>query len=154
MAQVIIKCYEDFEKYAGKEIGVSSYLQITQQQINQFAEATLDHQWIHTDPERAKDESPFGATIAHGYLTVSLLKHFWDDVVEVQNTKAVINYGIDSFKFGEAVVVGSKVRVRISINSLANLRGIAKLQLRVVMEIEGKNKPAFDGLVTFLYHFN
>lgn len=154
MAQVIIKSYEDFEKYDGKEIGVSSYLKVTQEQINQFAAATIDHQWIHTDPERAKKESPFGATIAHGYLTVSLLKYFWDDVVEVQNTKAVINYGIDKFKFGEPVLVGSKVRVRISINSLANLRGIAKLQLRVIMEIEGNKKPAFDGLVTFLYHFN
>lgn len=154
MAQVIIKCYEDFEKYAGKEIGISSYLEITQEQINQFADATLDQQWIHTDPEKAKKESPFGTTIAHGYLTVSLLKHFWDDVVEVQNTKAVINYGIDKFKFGEPVLVGSKVRVRISVNSLANLRGIAKLQLRVIMEIEGNKKPAFDGLVTFLYHFN
>ena len=153
MAQVIIKSYEDFEKYDGKEIGVSSYLEVTQEQINQFATSTLDHQWIHTDPERAKKESPFGSTIAHGYLTVSLLKHFWDDVVEVQNTKAVINYGIDKFKFGEPVLVGSKVRVRISINSLANLRGIAKLQLKVVMEIEGNKKPAFDGLVTFLYHF-
>ena len=153
MAQVIIKNHQDFEKYAGKEIGLSSYLEITQEQINQFANATLDQQWIHTDPERAKTESPFGATIAHGYLTVSLLKHFWDDVVEVQNTKAVINYGIDKFKFGEAVVVNSKVRVRIFVESARDLRGISRIQLRVVMEIDGKDKPAFDGIVTFLYHF-
>lgn len=153
MAQVIIKSYQDFEKYLGKEIGLTSYLEITQEQINQFADATLDHQWIHTDPERAKKESPFGTTIAHGYLTVSLLKHFWDDIVEVKNTKAVINYGIDKFKFGEPVLVGNKVRVRIFVKNLSDLRGIAKIQLRVTMEIEGKDKPAFDGLVTFLYHF-
>ena len=153
MAQVIIKCYEDFEKYLGKEIGLSSYLKITQKQINQFAEATIDHQWIHTDPERAKKESPFGATIAHGYLTVSLMKYFWDDIVEVQNTKAVINYSIDKFRFGEPVIVGSNVRLRVSVNTLNNLRGIAKIQLKVIMEIENKAKPAFDGLVTFLYHF-
>lgn len=153
MAQVIIKNYQDFEKYVGKEIGLTSYLTITQEQINQFADATLDHQWIHTDPERAKKESPFGATIAHGYLTVSLLKYFWDDIVEVQNTKAVINYGIDKFKFGEAVKVGSNVRVRVSVNSLSDLRGIAKIQLKVIMEIEDKKKPAFEGLATFLYHF-
>lgn len=154
MAQVIFKSYEDFEEYLGKEIGVSEYLQITQEQVNLFADATLDHQWIHTDPERAKVESPFKTTIAHGYLTISLLKHFWDDVAEVQNTKAVINYGIDKFKFGEHVAVGDKVRVRVSMHSLANLRGIAKLQLKVRMEIEGKTKPAFEGLATFLYHFN
>lgn len=153
MAQVIIKNHQDFEKFAGKEIGLSSYLEVTQEQINQFANATLDQQWIHTDPERAKKESPFGSTIAHGYLTVSLLKYFWDDVVEVQNTKAVINYGIDKFKFGEPVLVNSKVRVRIFVESARDLRGISRIQLRVVMEIEGKEKPAFDGVVTFLYHF-
>ena len=154
MAKVIIKSFQDFEKYLGKELGVSEYIEITQKQVNQFADATLDHQWIHTDPERAKKESPFGTTIAHGYLTVSLLKYFWDDIVEVQNTKAIINYGIDKFKFGEAVAVGNKVRVRIFLHSLADLRGITKLQLKVKMEIEEKSKPAYEGLITFLYHFN
>jgi len=154
MAQVTIKNYQDFEKYLGKEFGVSEYLEITQEQVNQFADATFDQQWIHTDPERAKVESPFGTTIAHGYLTVSLLKHFWDDVVEVQNVKAIINYGIDKFKFGEHVAVGDKARVRIFLHSLADLRGITKLQLKVRMEVEGKKKPAYEGLITFLYHFN
>ncbi|PLX14011.1 MAG: acyl dehydratase [Marinilabiliales bacterium] len=153
MAQVIIKSHQDFEEYLGKELGVSDYLEITQEQVNQFADATIDHQWIHTDPEKAKIDSPFKATIAHGYLTVSLLKYFWDDVVEVQNIKAVINYGIDKFKFGEAVLVGSKVRVRIWLNDLADLRGITRLQLMVRMEIEDKKKPAYEGLITFLYHF-
>ncbi|MCG8410996.1 MAG: MaoC family dehydratase [Bacteroidales bacterium] len=154
MAQVIIENHQDFENFLGKEIGVSDYLEITQDQINQFAESTIDHQWIHTDPEKAKKESPFGATIAHGYLTVSLLKYFWDDVVEVRNVKSIINYGIDKFKFGEAVVVGSKVRVRIFLHSANNLRGISKIQLKVKMEIENKPKPAYEGLITFLYHFN
>jgi len=154
MAQVIIKNYQDFENYLGKELGVSEYLEITQEQVNQFADATFDQQWIHTDPERAKVESPFKTTIAHGYLTVSLLKHFWDDVVEVQNTKAIINYGIDKFKFGEHVAVGDKVRVRVWLHGLNDLRGITKLQLKVRMEIEDKKKPAYEGLITFLYHFN
>ncbi len=153
MAQVIVKNHQEFEAYVGKEIGTSGYLQVTQEQINKFADATLDHQWIHTDPERAKKESPFGSTIAHGYLTVSLLKHFWDDIVEVQNVKAIINYGIDKFKFGEAVLVGDKIRIRVIVESARDLRGISRIQLRVVMEIENKTKPAFDGLVTFLYHF-
>ncbi len=154
MAQVIIKSYHDFENYLGKELGVSDYLEVTQEQVNQFADATFDHQWIHTDPEKAKVESPFKTTIAHGYLTVSLLKHFWDDVVEVQNTKAIINYGIDKFKFGEHVAVGDKVRVRVWLHGLNDLRGITKLQLKVRMEIEGKKKPAYEGFITFLYHFN
>jgi acyl dehydratase len=153
MAQVIVKNHQEFEAYVGKEIGTSGYLQVTQEQINKFADATLDHQWIHTDPERAKKESPFGSTIAHGYLTVSLLKHFWDDIVEVQNVKAIINYGIDKFKFGEAVLVGDKIRIRVIVETARDLRGISRIQLRVVMEIENKTKPAFDGLVTFLYHF-
>ncbi|MBN2663106.1 MAG: MaoC family dehydratase [Bacteroidales bacterium] len=153
MSRTVFKNFQDFENYVGKEIGVSTYLQITQEQINKFADATLDHQWIHTEPERAKKESPFGTTIAHGYLTISLLKYFWDDLVEVQNVKAMINYGIEKFKFGEPVLVQSKVRVRLFIHSATNLRGICKVQTKVKMEIEGKQKPAFEGIVTFLFTF-
>jgi len=150
---VIIENHKEFESYLGKEVGVSKYMEITQEQINQFAEATLDNQWIHTDPEKAKTDSPFKATIAHGYLTVSLLKYCWDDIAEVRNVKAIINYGIDKFKFGEAVIVGSKVRVRVFLHAINDLRGISKVQLKVRMEIEDKKKPAYEGLITFLYHF-
>jgi len=153
MSKTVFKSFQDFEKYVGKEIGVSSYLTITQDQINKFADATIDHQWIHTEPERAEKESPFGATIAHGYLTISLLKYFWDDLVEVENVKTMINYGIDKFKFGEPVLVESKVRVRLSIHSAKDLRGVSRVQTKVKMEIEGKQKPAFEGLVTFLFIF-
>ncbi len=153
MSKTVFKCFADFENFVGKEIGVTSYLQITQEQINKFADATLDYQWIHTDEERAKTESPFGSTIAHGYLTISLLKYFWDDLVEVENVKTMINYGIENFKFGEPVTVNSKVRVRLTIHSAVNLRGISKVQTKVKMEIEGKKKTAFDGIVTFLFTF-
>ncbi len=153
MAQVTINGHADFEQYVGEEIGVSKFLEVTQEQINLFADATIDHQWIHVDPERAEKESPFGATIAHGYLSLSLLKYFWDDIVEVNNVKALINYGLDKLKFGTPVKVGNKLRIRVKVASLANLRGISKLQLKVKMEIEGEKKPAFDALVTFLYHF-
>lgn len=78
MSKVIINCYEDFERLLGKEIGTSDYVDIPQDRINLFADATLDHQWIHVDEERCKTESPFGQTIAHGYLTLSLLPHLWD----------------------------------------------------------------------------
>lgn len=153
MAQTVINGHADFEKFVGEEIGVSRYLEITQEQINLFADATLDHQWIHTDPERAKSESPFGTTIAHGYLSLSLLKYFWDDIVEVNNVKQLINYGLDKMKFGTAVKVGSMLRTRVKVESAANLRGISKIQLRIKMELENEKKPALDALVTFLYHF-
>lgn len=153
MSKTIFTSFEDFKNYEGKEVGVSSYLKIKQDQINKFADATFDHQWIHTEPERAKKESPFGDTIAHGYLTISLLKYFWDDLIEVHNVKTMINYGIDKFKFGEAVVVNSNVRVRLFIHSAQDLRGISRVQTKVKMEIEGKKKPAFEGIVTFLFTF-
>ena len=90
MSKVIITCFEDLEKFVGKELGVSGDHQITQAQINQFADATIDHQWIHIDPERAKTESPFKNTIAHGYLTLSLLPYLWDQIIEVQNLKLMV----------------------------------------------------------------
>lgn len=154
MNKVVIGSFEDLENYVGKEVGVSEYHQITQEQINKFAEATLDYQWIHTDPERAKVESPFKSTIAHGYLTLSFLPYLWDQIIDVQNLKLMVNYGIDKFKFGQAVVVGSKVRLRVKVNSVVNLRGTVKANICGVLEIEGAKKPAYEGDIIFLYHFN
>ena len=154
MEKTIINNYEDFESYLGKEIGVSEYLEITQEQINKFADATLDYQWIHTDPERAKEESPFKSTIAHGYLTVSLLTNMWYQIVDVRNVKMIVNYGIEKLRFQQPVMVNDKIRARVSLNDIRNLRGIAKIQVKIVVEIEGQNKPAYDALVTFLYHFD
>ncbi len=153
MSKTIFNNFKDFENFVGKEIGVTNYLKITQEQINLFADATLDHQWIHTNPEKAKKESPYGTTIAHGYLTISLLKYFWDELVEVNNVDAMINYGIDKFKFGEPVLVDASVRVRLWIHSAINLRGIVKVQTKVKMEIKDKKKPAFEGILTFLFNF-
>ena len=151
---LVIRSHAEFEQYVGQELGVSDFHTVTQGQINQFADATLDHQWIHTDPERAKVETPFGSTIAHGYLTLSLLPFLWEQAVTVENFKMLVNYGIDEFKFGQPVLVNNRVRIRVFLKSIVNLRGISKVQLRVKMEIEDNKKPAFDGLVTFLYHFN
>ncbi|MDH4298611.1 MAG: MaoC family dehydratase, partial [Cyclobacteriaceae bacterium] len=109
MAKVIINSFEDFAAYVGKEIGVSEYLKISQGQISQFADATLDHQWIHLDAERAKTESPYQKTIAHGYLTLSLVPHLWDQIVEVNNIRMLVNYGIDGLKFNQPVIVDSAV---------------------------------------------
>ena len=154
MEKTIINNYEEFESYLGKEIGVSEFQEITQDQINKFAEATLDYQWIHTDPERAKKESPFKSTIAHGYLTVSLLTNMWYQIVDVRNVKMIVNYGIENLRFQQPVMVNDKIRARVSLNDIRNLRGIAKIQVKIIVEIEGEKKPAYDALVTFLYHFD
>ncbi len=150
----IINNLAEFEALIGKEIGVSDFLKITQEQINQFADSTLDHQWIHVDTERVKTDSPFGETIAHGYLLVSLLPYFWDLIADVRNVKLMVNYGIEDFRFNQPVRVNSHVRIRVFMDSLTNLRGIVKTRMKAVMEIKDNPKPAFEGFIVFLYHFN
>ncbi len=150
---VVIKSQAEFESHLGKEIGVSHWHQITQEQINNFANATLDFQWIHTDIERAKKESPFKTTIAHGYLTLSLIPYFWKQIADVQNLKMEVNYGIEQLRFGQAVLVNSEVRCRVSLKSIINLRGITKATLFIQLEIKDQSKHAFTGEVLFLYHF-
>lgn len=154
MSKLIINSYSDFEQYVGKELGASDYLKITQERINMFADATLDHQWIHTDEERAKKESPFKSTIAHGYLTLSLLPYLWDQVIEVNNISMLINYGIEKLKFNQPVLAGDEVRLRVKLQSLVNLRGVAKAEIKAVLEIKDNPKNAFEETVIFLYHFN
>lgn len=151
---VVIRSYEEFESHLNKELGVSSWHKITQQQIDKFAVTTLDQQWIHTDPERAKKESPFKATIAHGYLTLSLIPYFWKQIVDVQNLSMEVNYGLEQLKFGQAVVVDSEVRCRVALKSIINLRNITKANLFIQLEIKNQQKHAFTGNVLFLYHFN
>jgi acyl dehydratase len=153
MNPIPIKSHADLEQFLGKEIGVSDYLKITQQQINIFADATLDHQWIHIDEERCKTESPFKATIAHGYLLLSVLPYLWEQIVDVQNSKLTVNYGIEKLRFGQAVTVGSEVRVRCKLKSIVDLRGVTKAEIRAKLEIKDNPKPAFDATVVFLYHF-
>ena len=151
---IIVKNHAEFEAYLGQEIGTSGWHTITQEQINMFAEATIDHQWIHTDPERAATESPFKATIAHGYLTVSLLPYFWHQIADVQNLKMQINYSIENIRFAQPVLVNTRVRLIAKLNAIVNLRGITKATIGVTMEIEDVKKPAYTGEVVFLYHFN
>ncbi len=153
MNPIVINSHADFEQYVGKEIGVSDYLKISQEQINLFADATLDHQWIHVDEQRCKTESPFQSTIAHGYLILSVLPHLWEQIVEVRNSKLTVNYGIEKLRFGQAVTVNSEVRVRCKLNSLVNLRGVSKAEIRATLEIKDQKKPAFDGTIVFLYNF-
>ena len=153
MGKLIINSYAEFEEHVGKELGVSDYHKITQEQINLFADATLDYQWIHVDTKRAKKESPYAATIAHGYLSISVLPYLWNQVIEVHNITMLVNYGIENLKFGQPVVVDSELRIKTTLKSLINLRGTAKAEVEVVMEIKDSKKPAYKGVIVFLYQF-
>lgn len=154
MSKLIIGSHAQFEQYIDKELGVSEYLTITQERIDHFAEATLDHQWIHTDPERAKKDGNFGSTIAHGYLNISISPYLWKQIAEIRNIDMMINYGMEDLKFNQPVLVNSEVRLRANLHSLVNLRGISKCHLKVNLEIKGNKKPAFTGILVFLYYFN
>ena len=153
MSKLVINSHEEFEKYVGQELGISDWLEVDQQRICDFADATLDHQWIHTDPERAKTDSPFGQTIVHGYLTLSLLPYLWQQIIEVNNLKMMVNYGMDKMKFGQAVLSGQSIRLTAKLESIANLRGISKVEIKFAIEIKGERKPALSGVATLLYHF-
>lgn len=151
---ITVNNFNELEQYVGKELGVSGYITISQEQINLFADATLDHQWIHVDTERAKTESPYKTTIAHGYLNLSVLPHLWDQIIEVKNSKLTVNYGIEKLRFNQPVLVNSEVRLRASLRSIINLRGTTKAEIQVSMEIKDNRKTALDATIVFLYHFN
>ena len=126
MAKLTVNSYEELAARLGEKIGESEWLLVDQERINLFADATLDHQWIHVEPERAKMESPYKSTIAHGYLTLSLLPHMWQEIIEVNNLKMMVNYGMDKMRFGRPVLVNSRIRLVASLDSIENLRGICK----------------------------
>lgn len=153
MSKLVVNSYDEFAAFEGKELGASDWLLIDQERINLFADATLDHQWIHVDTERAKKESPYQSTIAHGYLTLSLLPYLWSQIIEVNNIKMLVNYGMDKMRFGQAVVTGSRVRMVTKLHAISNLRGICKTEINFKIEIEGQRKPALEGIATFLYYF-
>lgn len=153
MSKLVVNSYDEFAAFEGKELGASDWLLIDQERINLFADATLDHQWIHVDADRAKKESPYQSTIAHGYLTLSLLPYLWSQIIEVNNIKMLVNYGMDKMRFGHAVVTGSRVRMVTKLHAISNLRGICKTEINFKIEIEGQRKPALEGIATFLYYF-
>ena len=154
MAKLVINSYDEFASYEGKELGTSEWVAIPQERINLFADATLDHQWIHVDVERAKVESPYKSTIAHGYLTLSLLPHLWSEIIEVNNVKMLVNYGMDKMRFGQPVLEGQSIRMTTMLQSIVNLRGTCKAEIKFKIEIQDQKKPALEGVATFLYYFN
>lgn len=150
---LVINSYEEFLPHIGQELGKSEYIHVTQERINLFADATIDHQWIHVDEERAKRESPFGQTIAHGYLTLSLLPVMWGQIIQVNNLERMMNYGVDKLKFVQPVLSGQHVRMVASLLEVLNLRGAVKTTIHMSIEIEETGKKALDGQATFVYYF-
>ena len=129
------------QQKVGQEVGVSPWFQIAQERIDQFASAIVDPQWIHIDPERAKRESPYGGTIAHGFLTLSLLSHLLETALDVSKMKMGVNYGLNRVRFTDAVPAGSRIRGRFVLNSLENIKGGSQLTWAVTVEREGSDKP-------------
>lgn len=134
--------FDEVTSLAGTDLGVSAYREVTQEMVNTFANATDDHQWIHVDPERAKD-GPFGAPIAHGFLTLSLLIPMWSELFDVSGVKTKVNYGLDKVRFTSPVKVGSRIRMRVTIAEVEEVKGNGlHLTADAVIEIEGEERPA------------
>jgi acyl dehydratase len=139
----LITSIDDATRLVGSELGVSEWLEIDQKRVNDFADVTGDHQWIHVDVERAKAESPYGAPIAHGFLTLSMIPALSKDNFRVQNAQLVINYGLNKVRFLSAVPVGSRIRVRSELaDAVAKDPTTVDLTVRHTIEIDGVEKPA------------
>ncbi len=136
---------EEARQWVGKEVGKSDWLEISQEQVNQFADTTHDHQFIHIDQARAEKETPFGGTIAHGFLTLSLLSHLsvQADTINIRDARMKINYGLDKVRFLNPVRVGKRIRARFELVSAEEKRpGQYLIKHRATVEIEGEDKPA------------
>ncbi|MFP4002423.1 MAG: MaoC family dehydratase [Alphaproteobacteria bacterium] len=134
--------YDDLESIAGQETGVSDWVEITQDKIDKFADATGDHQWIHVDTERAARELPTGGTIAHGFLTLSLIPMLSSQILKIENISRAINYGCNLVRFTNMVPTGSKVRGRQVVKTVEPKAGGKQLISEFTVEIEGQDKPA------------
>jgi acyl dehydratase len=136
-----IASLDELKALVGQEVAVSDWVEISQERVNQFAEATGDHQWIHLDVERCKRESPFGGPIAHGYLTLSLLPMMMQNSVRMTDVRMGVNYGLNKVRFPAPVPVGSKVRSRTTVVSVEDIPGGAQVTWLVTVEREGGDKP-------------
>ncbi|PAU92091.1 enoyl-CoA hydratase [Kocuria sp. WN036] len=146
-----VVAFDEVKNLVGKSLGHSAWREITQDQVNTFADATDDHQWIHTDPERAA-EGPFGAPIAHGFLTLSLLIPMWSELFDVTGVKTKVNYGLDKVRFTSPVKVGSRIRMTVTITDVQEVKGNGlHLVADGTIEIEGEERPAV--VATFLNRF-
>jgi acyl dehydratase len=140
------------QELVGEHLGHSDYIEITQEQVNTFADATGDHQWIHVDPERAIKESPFGGPIAHGYLTLSLGPSLMPSILRVDGVKMGVNYGCEKVRFPSPVPVGSKVRLGAQLLTVDDIAGGAQVTMLFTYEVEGAPKPSCVAEVVFRYY--
>ena len=145
----VFSSFEEIESAAGEEIGTTDWVEITQERVDQFADATGDHQWIHVDPERAKKDSPFGGPIAHGYLTLGGVPSLIPQIIEITGFRMGVNYGTEKVRFPSPVPVGSRVRAGASLESATPFDGGITMNLGVTMEIEGAPKPAMVATVVY-----
>ena len=132
----------DMQSYVGKELGLTEWIEVTQERVNQFAEATEDLQWIHTDPEMAAKHSPYGRTIAHGFWVLSMASRFVELTVEIDDVGMGLNYGLDRVRFPNATPVGGRIRARVGLMELKEIPGGAHFKVQVTVEVEGEEKPA------------
>ncbi|KQY56088.1 dehydratase [Aeromicrobium sp. Root495] len=146
----VFESLDELKSAVGTELGTSDWITVTQEQINTFADATGDHQWIHVDPERAAD-GPFGTTIAHGYLTLSLLPVFGADIYEVRNIAMGVNYGANKVRFPNPVPVDSRLRATATLKETADIPIGTQVTITFVVEREGAEKPAVVAEVVYVF---
>lgn len=143
---------KDLLDLAGHDLGVSQWLEVPQSDINTFAEATHDHQWIHTDVERAKS-GPFGETIAHGYLTLSLLIPLWSEILEIKELKMAVNYGLNKVRFPAPVPAGSSIRLAASVTSVEEVKGNGyQVTVAATVECNRSEKPVVIAEMVYRYY--
>jgi len=152
MAGKLINGTDPLFELAGKSLGSSEWIEISQERVSAFADTTLDHQWIHVDPERAAKESPYGGTIAHGYLTLSLVPVLYHQVIDVQGVKMTINYGLNKVRFPAPVPVGSRIRLSLEVASVEAIKKGVQCIYLATTEIEGEEKPAMVAELVFRYY--
>ncbi|GGV59837.1 MaoC family dehydratase [Streptomyces massasporeus] len=138
---ITVNGLDELKKLAGSDLGTSDWIEVTQERIDTFADATGDHQWIHVDPERAK-EGPFGAPIAHGYLTLSLFIPLFTELLDVQGVTTKVNYGLNKVRFPSPVKVGSRIRLTAKLAEVEEVPGGVQITVEGAIEIEGATKPA------------
>jgi acyl dehydratase len=136
----VVETIDDLRPLVGTNLGNSPWIEVDQRRIDTFADATDDHQWIHVDPARAAD-GPFGTTIAHGFLTLSLIIPLWTQILDVRQVSSKVNYGLGKVRFPAPVAVGSKVRANATLVALEDIKGGVQLTIDVVVEREGGDKP-------------
>jgi acyl dehydratase len=149
VARTTVEGIAGVQGLVGQHLGHSEWVEITQEMVNTFADATGDHQWIHVDPERAARESPFGGPIAHGYLTLSIVPHLLPQIIEISGYRMGVNYGTEKVRVPAPVPVGSRVRAGATLDAATPFDGGIQMNLGVTVEIEGGSKPAMVATVVY-----